>query len=162
MNTFDLIVFSIFILFIAWGAWKGFISQTASILALVLGYAAVGYFYGSSTHIEIPFLKPQIGFIVSYCLIFLVVYFAVIFLGKLLKKVVSFALLGWADRGLGSLFGFIKAFIVVNLLFMLLVGTLTKSSPFLKNSFSFPYLSQSTKIFLSLIKDKDIRSRLKP
>lgn len=159
MALLDAGVIIITLLFLIRGVWIGLVRQLASIAALVLGFVAAGRYYQQLSELAVPFIdSPKISFIVTYTLLFLVVYLLTITLGFGLKKVMTLTLLGWFDRLMGGLFGLIKAVFVATLLFMLLSGLLDSTNPLFKNSFSLPYLSKSSDFFLNFLKDKDLQS----
>lgn len=159
MTLLDAGVIIITLLFLIRGIWIGLVRQLASIAALVLGFVAAGRYYRQLSELAVPFIdSPKISFIVTYALLFLVVYLLTITVGFGLKKVMTLTLLGWFDRFMGGLFGLVKAVFVVTLLFMLLSGFLDTTSLFFKGSFSLPYLSRSSDFFLNFLKDKDLQS----
>lgn len=163
MTSLDASIIVITLVFLLRGIWVGFIRQLASIAALVLGYVFAGRYYEQLSPLLKPFIaSPQIGFFVTYALIFLAVFLAVVAIGFVLKKVMTVSLLGWFDRLLGGIFGLSKAVIVCTLGFMLLSGVLASSNPLISKSFATPYLSSSTQFFLSFIKDQELYTHFLP
>lgn len=163
MTILDISVGIILLLFLARGVWTGFIRQTASILALLLGFIVAGRFYGESGLFILPYLNnKQLGFFISYLLIFLVVFLLVHLLGLLLKKVISIALLDWFDRTLGGFFGGVKGVCLSCLLFLGLSTVISPSSPFFKQSLTYPYLAKMSQYLVYVIQDKPLRNSLLP
>ncbi|MFO7760922.1 MAG: CvpA family protein [Thermodesulfobacteriota bacterium] len=163
MTILDISVGLILLIFLVRGLWIGFIRQTASILALVLGFIAAGQFYGESGLFILPYIKnQQIGFFIAYLIIFLVVFLLVHLAGLILKKVVSVALLGWFDRSLGGIFGGIKGICLACLLFLGLSAVISSSSPFLRQSLTYPYLKNISQYLIYIVQDKALKKSMLP
>lgn len=163
MTIIDSIIIIIFMAFLARGIWVGLVRQLAFIVALLLGFWVAGQYYEAASPILSNFISsPQISFIVTYSLLLVTVYFLVMLLGLGLKKVMQVTFLGWFDRLMGGLFGAGKGVIVISMVFMVIGAFLSDSNKFFKDSFFYPYLSQSSKIMLQLIKDEDLRSGFIP
>ncbi len=163
MTALDAGVIAIIALFLARGIWVGLIRQLASIAALILGYIIAGRYYQESSSLLSSFIpSPQIGFLVTYGLIFAGVFAVVIGLGYLLKKVVTISLLGWFDRMMGGLFGLSKALIIVTVGYMILAGFLANSNPLLTKSYTAPYLAKSTEFMLQFVKDNKLHTHFLP
>ena len=163
ISSFDITVLVILLILLARGFWVGFIRQIASILALVLGFVVAGRYCGESADLVLPFISnPQIAFLISYGVIFLLVLFGVTWLGIGLKKVISIALLGWFDRTVGGLFGLAKGVFVASLLFMIIAAFLPSANTLFAKSLFAPYLKQSSQFILNLVKDEDLRMDFLP
>ncbi len=163
ISSFDAIILIILLILLSRGIWIGFIRQIASIMALILGFIVAGRFYGESADLVIPLIHSrQAGFLIAYCLIFLLVFFAVHLLGLGLKKVMNISLLSWFDRTLGGIFGLAKGIFVSSILFMALVAFMSDTSGIFKNSFLIPYLEQSSQFITNVIKDKNLRHAFQP
>jgi len=163
MTIFDTVILVIIILFLVRGVWVGFVRQLASIAALVLGFMIAGRYYQDLTPLTAAFISsPQIRFLVTYALLFLAVFCAVIVVGFVARKVVTLSLLDWFDRFLGGIFGLGKAVVVLSVLFMVASGFVAASNPMLGKSFFVPYLLKSSYFFRSFINDQDLQGRLQP
>ncbi len=163
ITSFDITVLVILLILLVRGFWVGFIRQIASILALVLGFVVAGRYYGESAGLVLPYISdPQIAFLVSYGLIFLLVLFGVTWIGIGLKKVMSIALLGWFDRTVGGLFGLAKGVFVASLLFMIVAAFLSSANTLFAKSLFAPYLEQTSQFILTLVRDKDLRTDFLP
>ena len=116
-TSFDIAVWILSAILIAYGIWEGCIRQLASIFALVVGFVVAGRLCTNFYHTILPFIRsPNLAFIVSYLILFIVIYLAVVLLGMGLKKVVDIVLLGWFDRVLGGLLGAAKALFIASLM----------------------------------------------
>ena len=163
MSALDAIIVIILTVFLGRGIWTGFVGQIASIAALVLGFVVAGRFYGESASLVIPFVNnKQAGFFIAYILLFIVSFAGVILFGMLLKKVMQLSLLGWFDRLLGGVLGLAKGVFVSCIVFMGLALFISGASPFFNKSFFYPYLENSSRIVVSVIKDKELRHDLLP
>lgn len=163
MTSLDAGVIIIAIILVIRGIWVGLVRQLASIAALFLGFITAGKYYKQFSDILSPFIEtPQIGFLITYGVLFLLVFLSVVLLGFLLKKVMTVSLLGWFDRMMGGLFGLCKSAIVITVLFMVLSSMLASSNPILTESFFAPYLKHASTYLLRLIKDQDLQKHFLP
>jgi membrane protein required for colicin V production len=145
------------------GIWTGFVRQASFIAALVLAFLVAGSFSRQFAVLFKPFAaSPQLSFLLIYGLLFVAVYLAVMFTGVGLKKVLKVSLLGGFDRLLGGLFGLGKGVFFATLLFMTLAASLSNSAPFLRHSFLYPFLDNSSRVVTSFIADRELRSRFRP
>jgi len=163
MNALDFGVIAIILLFLVRGIWVGFVRQLASLAALILGYLFAGRYYEQiSPRLASLIPSPQLCFLVTYALLFLAVFFGVLALGFVLKKVMSVSLLGWFDRFMGAIFGLVKAGVIVSVGFMVLSGMLADSHPLITGSLAAPYLGKSSGFLLSFIPDQNLHRHLLP
>ena len=163
MNAIDFGVIAIILLFLVRGVWVGFVRQLASLLALILGYLFAGRYYEQiSPRLSSVISSPQLCFLVTYALLFLAVFFGVLALGFVLKKVMSLSLLGWFDRFMGGIFGLVKAGVIISVGFMVLSGMLADANPLITGSLAAPYLSKSSGFLLSFVQDQNLHRHLLP
>ncbi|MEW6595317.1 MAG: CvpA family protein [Thermodesulfobacteriota bacterium] len=162
MNALDAAVLAILLVFLARGIWVGLVRQLASLFALVLGFVAAGRYYRQFGAVLEAYLPSRLSFLLTYALLFLLVYLAIVALGFGLRKVVSVSLLGWFDRLMGGLFGFSKAVILASLLFLLFTASVTATSPLLRHSLAAPYLTATSRHFLVFIRDEKLQGQFLP
>lgn len=163
MSSLDIIVLIVLGVFIARGIWIGFIRQLASLIALVLGFVIAGRYYDQSAQLISPLIQnQQLGFLVTYGVIFIMVFLTTIVIGIVFRKVAQLVLLGWFDKSLGGLFGAAKGMFLACFVFMGLAVFLSGSSPLFRNSYFYPYLEQSTMFILSAVKNKDVQQDMLP
>ena len=163
MSPLDIIILIVLTVFIARGIWIGFIRQLASLIALVLGFVIAGRYYDTSAQLISPLIENrQLGFLVTYGIIFTMVFITTIVIGLAFRKVAQLVLLGWFDKSLGGLFGAAKGLFLACFVFMGLAVFISGSSPLFKNSYLYPYLEQSTIFILSAVKNKDIQEDMLP
>jgi membrane protein required for colicin V production len=120
MNTIDLIVILPLALAVISGYRKGFIIEIASLVAFVLAIIACLKF----THKLMEFIKPWTGDskwlpFISYLIIFIIVYIIVLWIGKLLEKVIKIIQLGFFNRILGVIFSLLRMCFIISLIFWL-------------------------------------------
>ena len=163
LTSFDVVVALIFLVFIIRGVWVGFMRQLATLLALVGSYWLAGKYSGQL----LPYVRnitdnPKIVFFGSFAVLFLILAIVLILAGKVLRRVMEIALLGWFDRFLGLLLGGLKGILVAVFLYMMLVSSLSTSNELLKKSLSSPYLSQGAAVVRQAIRDPRIRKLFVP
>lgn len=109
-STLDLIIIIGAVAFAAYGFYKGVIHQIGSVAALIIGYLAARAF-------GYP-LSQSLGISQFICaaVVYIIAYFAIVALAKLVKITVRMVLLGPIDRILGSLFAIIKWLFITSLL----------------------------------------------
>lgn len=163
MNSLDFGVIAIILVFLVRGIWIGFVRQLASLLGLILGYLFAGRYYEQiSPRLSSVIPSPQLCFLVTYALLFLAVFFGVVALGFVLKKVMSVSLLGWFDRLVGGIFGLVKAGVLISVLFMVVSGLLADNNPLIAKSLAAPYLAKSSGFLLSFVPDQNLHRHLLP
>lgn len=163
MTLLDVGVIAIALFFLVRGIWVGFVRQLASIAGLLLGFIIAGNYYKQFSKFLSPIVaSPQAGFLITYGLLFLLVFLSVVAFGFLLKKVMTLSLLGWFDRVLGGFFGLSKAVIVATVFFMAISGMLSNPNPTLADSFFAPHLLRCSSYLLSLTRDQELHRYFLP
>lgn len=163
MSSIDSAIILIISLLTARGVWTGFVRQLSFIVALVMAFIVAGRFYFYFSGFLGGFITtPQLAFLVTYLLLFCLVYLAVIFSGLGLKKFMKVSMLGGFDRLMGGMFGMGKGMFILILIFMVLAGLLSNSATFLRKSYFYPVLNGGSLVVMSFINDPDLRSRFKP
>jgi len=163
MNSIDIGVIAIILVFLVRGIWIGFVRQLASLAGLILGYLFAGRYYEQiSPRLSSVISSPQLCFLVTYVLLFLAVFLAVLALGFVLRKVMSVSLLDWFDRLMGGIFGLVKAGVLATVLFMVISGMLADSNALITGSRAAPYLTKSSGFLLSFIPDQNLHRSLLP
>ncbi|MBN1187750.1 MAG: CvpA family protein [Bacteroidales bacterium] len=118
MNYFDII----FIILIAWSAWrgfsKGFVFQVITLTALVLGiYGAVKFspvlckFMSIKFHMTSEFL-PLIAFAITFILIVIILHIV----GRLIEKLIKAVALSFANKIAGVVFSIAKALFIISII----------------------------------------------
>ncbi len=163
LTAFDFIVLVIVLVSTGYGIWRGLIRQIAFIVALVTGFVAAGLYHGAIYGTVLSFIdNTQIAFLLTYFILFVVIYLAVILLGVFLKKVMEITMLDWFDHTMGGLFGLLKGLLLAVLLFMVLASFLSSDNTFLRKSFFYPSLEKGSQTLAQVIRDADLRHRFLP
>jgi len=162
-NAFDVLVLVIFLAFLIRGIWIGLIRQISSLVAMLGGFLLAGYFDNEFYRFILPYVdNSHTAFLLTYILLFVAFFFLIKLVGLGLKKVADITLSPWFDRTVGGLFGIIKGIFLASLVFIVLTSYLSGSNKYLKKSISYPFLAQSSKVILALIRDYDLRSYFMP
>lgn len=130
MTFFDYCIIICLAVFVFAGLGKGLIRGLADIVAVIVALVGATRFMSNFTGILSAFIpiSPILLTIISFIIIYAILYYSVIFGGQVLAKLVKFALLGWLDRLLGALFGFFKgAFLISLFLFLVTLLPLPKA-----------------------------------
>ena len=126
MSAIDIIILTFLSVFTIIGVWKGFFREIFGFLGVIFGalFAIVGFGPLSKLlHRMIPELPAFIWIFLSFIMIFVGFYLLSRFLASMLSKLSKAMLLGWLNRLLGGLVGFMKGAIFISL-FLLLIGFL--------------------------------------
>ncbi|MBR1871725.1 MAG: CvpA family protein [Bacteroidales bacterium] len=121
MNTVDIILLICLVPAVVQGFIKGFISQVAALLGLILGVWASFHFSEAVSAWLLPYMgetSPQVVKILAFAVILIVVILLLYLAGKALKGVIKLVLLGWLDKLLGIVFSLAKAVLIIGLLIM--------------------------------------------
>ena len=114
---------------------------------------------GKASFLILPYIdNSHTAFLITYILLFIAFFFMIKLVGLGLRKVMDVTLTTWFDRTVGGLFGVIKGFFFVGLLFIVIGSFMSGSNNYLKKSISYPLLSYSSDVILAFIQDYDIRS----
>ncbi|WP_028317225.1 CvpA family protein [Desulfobulbus elongatus] len=161
VTFFDLVVASIFLLFVVRGVWIGFVRQLAAFFALVGSYGIAGRYADRILPWTERFVdNPKVTFFVSFAILFVVSALVFTLMGKILHRFLQITLLGWLDRLAGLALGGAKAALVASLLYMLLASTLSTTNDMLRKSSSSPYLKQGAEWLRSFVNDPRLRDYL--
>ncbi len=125
MTAFDYVVFSIFIVSIVLSIIRGFIRETLSIAGWIVAFIIAGA-YASYFEQFIPaeITGDALRFSIAFVLAFLSVLLMTALVTMLLITLIKGIGLGFIDRLLGSVFGFLRALIIVTLI-VLIAGLTT-------------------------------------
>lgn len=118
MVIFDVII-GIFLLLAIWSGWKkGIVYQVVSLAAVFIGIFVASRFW----HFTYDLMKENLSWndsilkYVSIILTAVLVILAVVFIGKLLSKLIEVTVFGLFDKILGSLLSFLEIIVVVSFL----------------------------------------------
>lgn len=121
VNYIDIVI----LLFLLWGAYRGFskglIIEVATLLGLVFGvYVAIKY-SSYTEDILVDFLNISSRYIsyIALAVTFVLVAIVVYIIGKLLTKLIDIISLGLINKLLGAILGIAKYFVIVCVLLMI-------------------------------------------
>ncbi len=120
MTVFDYIVAAIFLVSISLSIMRGFVRETLSIAGWIVAFIIAGAY---TSYFE-QFLPAEITgetlrFSIAFVLTFLLILLMTALLTMLLSALIKGVGLGFIDRLLGSVFGFLRALIIVTLMVLL-------------------------------------------
>jgi membrane protein required for colicin V production len=120
MTWVDVAILALLALTLLAGYFRGFIFEIATILGVIVAFAVARQEYG-----DVRNLLSQVAgtsswlTVISYLLVFLVVWGAIIFVARRLRGLVRMFGLGLVDRLGGAAIGFLQGVLVVELLLYL-------------------------------------------
>ncbi len=114
MHFIDIVAAVAVAAFVGIGIKRGFIGEVFRLAAVLLGFAAALFLYGT-VYRKLAFvaMPPTAKTALSFLLVYVAVALSVLAAGWLVRKIVHLTLLGWLDRLLGGLVGLAKALILV-------------------------------------------------
>ncbi|MEX0700677.1 MAG: CvpA family protein [Planctomycetales bacterium] len=126
---YDLVVVLVLVLATVHGAYRGFVSQLATIAALVLAFA----FAGPVSSRLAPFLalEPPLDRWVAMLAAYVVLSLGCFMIARTLRGAIDKARLGDYDRHLGAVFGFLKGGVFCLVLTFFLVTLFENSRPYI-------------------------------
>ena len=135
MNILDFIIIGLLAFLLVKGIFRGFFREISSLAGVIVGLVLGNYYYLRMAE----FLKPNVPFekflpVVSFVIIFLMVFFAFNLLGILLHYLFKRLFIGWFDRGLGVAFALVKGILISYLLIVLLTFFVPATAPLIAKS----------------------------
>lgn len=125
MSWVDLLIVAVILISVISAFVKGLVMRLFSLAGVVLGLMIAAADYGRL----VPWLErwiktPEVADLVAFLLIALGVMVIAGLLGRLLRGTIHHLGLGFFDRLLGALFGFVKGFVLVTLVVMAIAAFL--------------------------------------
>lgn len=135
MNLLDIIIVAAMAFFIIRGIFRGFFREIASIAGIILGILLANQYQPQMT----GYLKAYVPAgkylpLISFAVIFLIIFVACNFAGWGLKVISRKASLGWADRTLGVGLAILKGVIITYLVIVLLTFFVPSKTPLIAES----------------------------
>lgn len=121
MNTVDIILLVCLAPAIIQGLIKGFTTQAAAVLGIIVGVWASFKFSDMVSGWIAPYLEvsPEVLHVISFAVVLIAVIIGLSLLAKALQGVLKLAMLGWLDKLLGVVFALVKALLLIGLLILL-------------------------------------------
>ena len=124
------------------GIFRGLLKEIFSLVGVLGGfYAAYTYYMLAAKLLSRWITNPVYLNLLSFMIIFCVVFIIISILGVIINYILKIAFLGWVDRICGAGFGALKGVLIVSVLLIALTVFLPKGSPVLKNSLLSPYVT---------------------
>jgi membrane protein required for colicin V production len=122
MNWFDIVVGLFMVLFLVAGIRRGFIREVTGLVGLVLAFilGIIGTPIWADLIVEELHFPRSVAIVISFILIFVLVFLLFRAGGGLLFKVVHLTPLGWVDRVAGGGIGLLKGGLIASLILLLL------------------------------------------
>lgn len=140
MNTLDIITAVIIILMAFLGFRRGFLVSVFSLISIVLGIFLATKFHSGIALVLHKFVKDEKTLnVLSFLIIFFVIYSAGIFIAGKLSKLSSIT--KSIDRILGTALGVIKGMLVASLILIFIKSFSLVSDTEIRTSYLFPYVS---------------------
>jgi membrane protein required for colicin V production len=116
MNVVDIVIVLLLVLSAIQGFCSGLIQSITSLFGLIAGIAIASWNYQHVARQLSSFIHTEaLAAAVAFCLIALVVMVVAGLIGMVIKKVIHGVGLGWFDRLLGLIFGFLRGALLVTL-----------------------------------------------
>jgi membrane protein required for colicin V production len=145
MSYLDIIFLAVIAIMTAYGIWRGMISQVLSIAGIIVGYMLASQHYVEFAG-QLKFTDPNLAKIVSFILIFFACVLASTILAWLLNKIFRLPGLGVINSFLGGVVGFMKAFLLVAIVSLLLITMVSSDNPVLSKSMTLPYVLKAIRV----------------
>ena len=122
MNWLDIAIVLV-LAFFAFSAFQsGLIREVVTLVSAVVGVVVAGMFYDDLARDVLVFIDDGTARrVIGFLILLGSIYLAGQLIAVMLKQVAAILFLGWADRIGGSLFGFLKGLVVVEVLLILFV-----------------------------------------
>lgn len=120
MNTIDIIIGIILLVGTVNGFMKGLFVEVTTLVGLVLGiYGAIhfSYFLGDFLQSSVSWDQSMIE-LVSFAGTFLIILIALVLLGKAMTKVADTLALGFFNKIVGAIFGFLKYALILSIVLL--------------------------------------------
>jgi membrane protein required for colicin V production len=155
MSYLDIIFLAVIGIMTAYGIWRGMISQILSIAGIIIGFMLASQHYIELAN-HLKFTDPNLSKIVSFILIFIACVLAAAILAWLLNKIFRLPGLGIINSFLGGVVGFLKGFLLVAIVTLILITMVSAENPVLSKSLTLPYILKAIRSAESWI-PKDLK-----
>jgi len=154
MNPFDIVIVVIFGFCLIRGTFRGLVKEVSSIVGVFGGFYAAYTYYGRvAVYLKDWFTDSAYLNIISFLVVFCVVFLVISVLGVVIKYIMNIAFLGWADRIGGAFFGILKALLIASVLFITLAAFLPQGAPVIRNSKIAPHVTKISEQLVLLVPD---------
>ncbi|QID18180.1 CvpA family protein [Nitrogeniibacter mangrovi] len=117
MTVFDYAFLGLVAVLAALGFWRGLVSEVLALVGWILAFVAARLFAEQAAALFVNWLtEPAFAYVAGFALIFIAVLVVVAVVRYLLRALIRAVGLGFVDRGLGAMFGTVKAVVIACLL----------------------------------------------
>ena len=157
MNPLDMVILVILGYCLIRGIFRGLVKEISSIIGVLAGFYAA---YSNYPLLAKPLARwisntPYLN-ILSFMIIFCVIFILISILGIIIKYLLNIAFLGWVDRICGAGFGIIKGVLIVSVVLISLTAFLPMGAPVIKNSLLSPHATLISEKMVKIV-SKDMK-----
>lgn len=117
MTVFDFAFLGLVVVLAILGFWRGLVSEVLALAGWVLAFIAARLFAGEAGSLFVNWVsEPAFAYVAGFALVFAAVLVLVAICRYLLRALIRAVGLGFVDRGLGAVFGGVKAVAIAGLL----------------------------------------------
>ncbi|MBL0713194.1 MAG: CvpA family protein [Desulfosarcina sp.] len=159
MNALDIVIGLILVYALIRGIFRGLVEEISSIVGVFAGiYGAVFYYPRGAAFLSRWVAESAYANIISFLVIFGLIFIVIGVLGILIKYILNIASLGWLDRLCGVAFGGIKGVLISAVLLFALTAFLPRGAALIKQSHLAPHVNVIAER-LAKILPQDIRQK---
>jgi membrane protein required for colicin V production len=150
----DLLVILVVLVSAAYATWKGFVSETLSIVAWAAAAVAALYFGPwAAEHLHGLISSAWLAMIAGYAAVFMVVFIPLSFGSYHFAEGVRHSPVGPLDRALGAIFGVARGLAIVGLAYLVFTAFVPiRSQPsWLTGARTLPLIQSSSEVLLALV-----------
>lgn len=152
MNLLDIIITIIMTFLLVRGVIRGFFREIASLAGVILGIIFANHFQPEmTTYLESYLPTGRFLPLISFGILFAVVFILCSISGWLLNLVFKKVFLGWADRTLGAGLAILKGVILTYLVIVLLTFFIPSKTPLIADSKLAPLIVTSYQSVVSIV-----------
>lgn len=142
MNLLDILIVIVLSYCLIRGIFRGLVKEISAIIGVFAGFYAAYTYYSAVAGLLSRWISNTaylniLSFLIIFCLLFILVSV----LGVIIKYVLKVAFLGWVDRICGAGFGFVKGILILAVLLMALTAFLKANTPLIRESLLAPHVS---------------------
>ncbi|HUJ03561.1 MAG TPA: CvpA family protein [Rhizomicrobium sp.] len=140
--------------------WRGFVSETLSIISWAAAAFAALYFGPSiAPHAKSLISPPWLATAASYLVVFVAVLIPLSFVSFRFAENVHNSPVGALDRTLGGIFGVVRGLAVVGLAYIVFSAfvPVPTQPAWIKNASSLPFIQSTAQVILSLVPDQGVK-----
>ncbi len=156
----DLVIGLVVLVSALYAVWRGFVSETLSIVSWAAGAFATLYFGPWFARFVRTLMGPEwLADVVGYGLIFIAVVIPLSFVSHRVSEAVRHSPISPLDRALGGAFGVARGLAIVGIAYILfsLITPVPDQPDWVKQAALMPVVQNSADVLLSLVPDQDMQ-----